>query len=95
MYLIVKDAMSSNVLHIQCEPDAAPRRIWSSGNVMVVERFGSRTRSSKITGFLASYQAIPLSKGGLYVVYYQPKFVLRQSEAVSTVPIFRLAISSH
>ena len=83
-YLIVKDAMQSNVLHIQCEPDAVPRRIWSSGNVMVVERYGSSPQSSANTGFQASYLAIPLSKGGLYIVYYQPKFAISQSEAVST-----------
>jgi len=78
MYLIVKDAhvMSSNILHIQCEPDAASRRIWSSGNVMVVERYGSSSRSVENTGFLASYQAIPLSKGGLYIAYDQLEFAL-------------------
>lgn len=65
MFLIVKDAdaMSSNVLHIQCEADAVPRRIWSSSNVMVVERYGRSSRSTANTGFHASYQAIPLSKG--------------------------------
>ena len=82
-YMIVKDAMSSNVLHIQCEPDAVPRRIWSSGNVMVVERYGSSPQSSANTGFQASYQAIPLSKGGLYIVYYKPIFEMSQL-AVST-----------
>jgi len=89
MFLIVKDAdaMSSNVLHIQCEADAVPRRIWSSSNVMVVERYGRSSRSTANTGFHASYQAIPLSKGGLYIVYYQPKFALSWSEAVSTALI--------
>ena len=78
MYLIVKDinAMSSNELHRQCEPDAVPRRIWSSGNVMVIERYGSSSQPRANTGFRASYQAIPLSKGGLYIVYYQPKFAI-------------------
>ena len=86
IYLIVKEihAMSSNVLHIQCEPDAVPRRIWSSGNEMVIERYGSSSRLRANTGFRASYQAIPLSKGGLYIVIYQPKFVISLSEAVST-----------
>ena len=65
MYLIVKDTISSNVLHIQCEPDAVPRRIWSSGNVMIIERHGSSPHSSANTGFNARYRAIPLSKGGL------------------------------
>lgn len=70
MYLTVKDgpSRSSNVLHIQCEPDDQPRRIWSSGNEMLVERHGSSSRSSADTGFKARYQAKLLSKGGLYVV---------------------------
>ena len=89
MYLIVKDiqAKSSNVLHIQCEPDAVPRHIWSSGNEMVIERYGSSSQSRANTGFRASYQAIPLSKGGLCIVYDQLKFAISQSEAVSTQPV--------
>lgn len=70
MYVTVKDGDSSNVLHIQCEPDAVPRRIWSSRNTMLVERYGSTSRSSANTGFHASYQEKRLSKGGLYIVYY-------------------------
>ncbi|XP_078355447.1 uncharacterized protein LOC144640099 [Oculina patagonica] len=65
MYVIVKDghSESSNVLHIQCEPDSTPRRIWSSGNEMLVERYGSSSRSSANTGFKARFEAKLLTNG--------------------------------
>ncbi|KAL9985488.1 hypothetical protein ACROYT_G007902 [Oculina patagonica] len=72
MYVIVKDghSESSNVLHIQCEPDSTPRRIWSSGNEMLVERYGSSSRSSANTGFKARFEAKLLTNGGQYIACF-------------------------
>lgn len=86
MYVIVKDghSTSSNVLYIQCEPDVVPRAVWSSGNEMLVERYGSSSRSSANTEFKARYKAKLLSEGGQYTAsfsysdQYNCKVVCRQ-----------------
>ena len=72
MYVIVKDghSTSSNVLYIQCEPDVVPRAVWSSGNEMLVERYGSISRSSANTEFKARYKAKLLSEGGQYTASF-------------------------
>lgn len=65
-YVMVKDgnSSSSNVLRVLCEADTASRRIASSGNKMIVERYGE-LGSSGNTGFEARYEAKPLNSGGL------------------------------
>lgn len=68
-YVIIKDGnlTSSNVLRIQCEPDAVPRNISSSGTEMLVERYSNSHRLSANTGFKARYKAKLLTDGGLYI----------------------------
>ncbi|KAJ7393963.1 hypothetical protein OS493_003632 [Desmophyllum pertusum] len=64
-YVIIKDGnlTSSNVLRIQCEPDAVPRNISSSGTEMLVERYSNSYRLSANTGFKARYKAKLLTDG--------------------------------
>ena len=56
-------SLSDNVLRIFCEASTTPHRIASSGNKMIVERYGI-LGASEGSGFEASFKAKPLKTGG-------------------------------
>ena len=64
-YIIVRDghSLSDNILAILCEASTTPHRLASSGDKMIVERYG-KLGSSESTGFEASFKAKPLKTGG-------------------------------
>ena len=64
-YIIVRDghSLSDNILAILCEASTTPHRLASSGDKMIVERYG-KLGSSESTGFEASFKAKPLNSGG-------------------------------
>ena len=59
-------SLSDNVLRILCEASTSPYRITSSGNKMIVERYGT-LGTSEGAGFEASFKAKPLKTGGWYM----------------------------
>ncbi|CAH3103883.1 unnamed protein product [Pocillopora meandrina] len=63
-YIMVRDghSLSDNVLRILCEASTSPYRITSSGNKMIVERYGT-LGTSEGAGFEASFKAKPLKTG--------------------------------
>ncbi|XP_058944327.2 G-protein coupled receptor GRL101-like [Pocillopora verrucosa] len=63
-YIMVRDghSLSDNVLRILCEASTSPHRITSSGNKMIVERYGT-LGTSEGAGFEASFKAKPLKTG--------------------------------
>ena len=64
-YVMVRDghSLSDNVLRIICEASTSSHRITSSGNKMIVERYGT-LGTSEGAGFEASFKAKPLKTGG-------------------------------
>ncbi|PFX29596.1 G-protein coupled receptor GRL101 [Stylophora pistillata] len=91
-YVMVKDghSLSSNVLRILCEAITTNHRIASSGNKMIVERYG-KLGFSESAGFKANFQAKPLKSGdppkfrvpkenvALLEEYYPPQRLLCQA----------------